>query len=303
MLLSHEHIFCRYRGSTETVISAVRESLLEAREAGVDGIVDVTPYGPVSAYASLLTDRALPRIFGCVGFYRKRYVDRRHHALSATELRDVMGRQLLRRSKSGLQVACIKVASDSDTLSPLEDRIMTAAGGFSNERRLPIVTHAIRGCHAQVKALRAGGADPAMIMLSHVEMDLKGASPRTTPQGLAASLSPLLDRGVMLSITDMPASRSRYQTAVLHFIGELCAQGYSTSISVSSDARFALRGSHVRFSRSRDYTTVPNRLVPALARHFDTKTVAALTGSNAERFFGLGPPGASEVRTRAAVAG
>lgn len=302
MLLSHEHVFCRYRGSTEIVIAAIRESLLDAKEAGVTGIVDVTPYGPVGAYRPLLTDRALPRIFGCIGFYRKRYVDRRHQALSATELCEVMGRQLVRRSKSGLQVACIKVASDGDTLSPLEHRIMMAAGAFSKERRLPIVTHAIRGCHEQVNALRAGGADPTMIMLSHVEMSLKGESPRTTPQDLAASVSPLLDEGVMLSITDMPASRSRYQTAIMSLIDELCRRGYFGSISVSSDARFALRGTRVRFSRSRDYATVPKRLVPALARHFDAKTVTALSGSNAERFFGLDHLGANDLKLRTATA-
>lgn len=285
MLLSHEHVFCRYRGSTEAVLAAIRLALVEARQVGVTGIVDVTPYGPVAAYAPLLVDDALPHILGCVGFYRRRQVDRHHRLLSAPELHEVMGRQLLRRTKAGLRVACIKVASDGDVLSPLEQRIMTAAGTFSVERRLPIVTHAIRGCHAQVEALRGAGADPSMIMLSHVEMDLKGALPRVSPQTLASSVSPLLRDGVMLSITDMPSSRSAYQMAVIQFIEELCTRGFAKLISISSDARFVVRGSRLQFSRSRDYTTVPKRLVPTLVRHLGAPTVADITGSNAERFF------------------
>lgn len=287
MVLSHEHVFCRYRGSSDVVLRAIRAALLEARRTGVTDIVDVTPYGPISPYAPLLKDDALPRIFGCVGFYRRRYVDRRHHALSARELHEVMARQLTRRAKTGLAVACIKVASDGEVLSPLELRIMTAAGRFSADRRLPIVTHSIRGCHAQVDALRTAGADPRKIMLSHVEMDLKGVSPRANAYSLAARVSPLLSDGVMLSITDMPSARSGYQSAIIEFIEELCARGFATSISISSDARFTLRGSRVQFGRSRDYTTVPNRLVPALTRYFDTSTVTAVTSTNAARFFGI----------------
>lgn len=269
------------------VLPAIRDALVAARRAGVTGIVDVTPYGPVRAYAPLLTDPDLPRIFGCVGFYRKRFIDRRHRELAVPELHEVMARQLARRRAAGLDVACIKVASDGNSLSALEDRIMHAAASFSRHQGLPIVTHAILGRHAQVQALVAGGADPCKIMLSHVEMDLKGTPPRMTPKALASDVAPLLRDGTVLCITDMPVTKSPYKTAIVAFVRELCERGFGEAVCISSDARFTVRDAGLRFGRSRDYTTVPIRLEPTLTSEFDRDTVAALTDANARRFYGI----------------
>ena len=180
MLLAHEHVFCRFRGGPDAALPALHKALLAARDVGVTDIVDLTPYGPVQRYASLLTDPKLPRLAGCVGFYRTRFIDQRHRTLEVRELASVMARQLARRRSVGLDVACIKVASDGHELSPLEDRVMRASVQFSLlEQDLPIVTHAIFGRHAQFRVLTESGADSAKSRChTSQEMALRASGPR-----------------------------------------------------------------------------------------------------------------------------
>jgi phosphotriesterase-related protein len=158
---------------SESVDFAV--SLLnDAARAGVDTVVDLTPFRPLELYKHI-ADKTTVKVVASTGFYRRAKIpgwmadmedEKQMEELMLKELTEGIGGTKI---KAGI----IKVAGEGASLSDWEKKVFRAAAHVQKATGCPIATHT-GGPFEQFDLLMKTGADPNRIFLSHVDVGRKG---------------------------------------------------------------------------------------------------------------------------------
>ncbi len=171
--LSHEHVCYIPMGLfSDRAAAADRmvDKLKEAKAAGVDTIIDLTPFDAARdvRFGQEVSRRSGMQIVAATGFCfpHESYNDQTVEQIAEVYIREIeQGIE-----DTGVKAGVIKVASQSGAVLPAEEKGIKAAARASKATGVPIETHTDarhRGGDAQAKILEAEGVNPARVSLGH----------------------------------------------------------------------------------------------------------------------------------------
>lgn len=171
--LSHEHacyipmgLFSDRTAAADKMVDKLRE----AKAAGVDTIIDLTPFdaGRDVRFGQEVSRRSGIQIVAATGFRfpHESYIDQTVEQISEVYIREIeQGIE-----DTGVKAGVIKVASQSGAVLPAEEKGIKAAARASKATGVPIETHTDaghRGGETQAAILEAEGVSPARVSLGH----------------------------------------------------------------------------------------------------------------------------------------
>jgi phosphotriesterase-related protein len=172
--LTHEHI-CRTppaspRGKANFVAKAVAK-LEEARDAGIDTIIDVTPFdvGRNVRFGEEVSRKSGMQIVACTGqhFFAPEFYDAR----SVEEITEIFIREIEEGiDDTNIKAGVIKVAARSGGLTPAEEKVFRAAARASKATGISVETHtnsSERGGEAQAAIFEGEGLSPRRVAFGH----------------------------------------------------------------------------------------------------------------------------------------
>lgn len=170
--LSHEHVcFVPHEAGDRTAAAAkMVDKLKEAKAAGVDTIIDLTP---ADAWRDVRFGQEVARKSGmqivvCTGF---RFAPDSYKVQTVEQIAETYIREIEHGIEdTGIKAGVIKAAGVSGALTPAEEKGFRAAARASKATGVPIETHTHagqRGGETQAAILEAEGVRPARVSLGH----------------------------------------------------------------------------------------------------------------------------------------
>jgi predicted metal-dependent phosphotriesterase family hydrolase len=180
---AHEHVVIRGKWIEENFpdfqlddLEAITAELMELRLAGVCTMIDAMPTdsGRSADDLILISQRTTMNIVAATGLHLRIYYPGDHwfDTIDDNALVDLfVGEITVSMKDSRARAGVIKVAGSLDRLTELERRNFRAAGRAQRQTGCPILTHTEQGAAAleQVQILIEAGADPAHVVLSHLD--------------------------------------------------------------------------------------------------------------------------------------
>ncbi len=172
--LAHEHI-CRnppsnLGGKANSVAKAVAK-LKEARDAGIDTIVDVTPFdvGRDVRFGEEVSRKSGMQIVPCTGQHF--FAPESYDARSVEEITEIFIREIEQGiDDTDIKAGVIKVAARSGVMTPAEEKVFRAAARASKATGISVETHtnsSERGGEAQAAIFEVEGLSPRRVSLGH----------------------------------------------------------------------------------------------------------------------------------------
>ena len=171
--LSHEHVCYIPQGlfSDRTAAAArMVNKLKEAKAAGVDTIIDLTPADAWRdvRFGQEVARRSGMQILAATGF---RFAPESYKAQTVDQIAESYIREIEHGIEdTGIKAGVIKAAAVSATVTPAEEKGFRAAARASKATGVPIETHTDagnRGGETQAAILEAEGINPARVSLGH----------------------------------------------------------------------------------------------------------------------------------------
>lgn len=172
--LTHEHVgnsSVKFCGSRANCVARAVEKLKEARDAGVDTVVDVTTFdiGRDIRFCEEISRKSGMQIVVCTGQHL--FASESFNARSVEEITDLFIREIERGiDDTDIKAGVIKVASRSGAMTPVEEKVFKAAARASRATGIPIETHTnsrLRGGEKQAEIFEAEGLSPDRVSLGH----------------------------------------------------------------------------------------------------------------------------------------
>jgi phosphotriesterase-related protein len=241
--LVHEHICFDFIGKIQTDSPFLEKTfafnlnlLKQARDVGINTIVELTPWPNVAKIAKL--NELVPElnIILSTGAYLQHF---KHPItkLGETELYDHMVRNITTGyegfESTGVKAGIIKVAADKSTLTAWEQRNLRLAARVQKQCRVPIATHACAGCREQMEVLREAGAVITGTFYSHVEAEF-GWDGRTLEQE-AVYLGDVARAGGYLQFNNFDFEFDTPFADLIYLIDYLEGHGFGNRIFYSID--------------------------------------------------------------------
>jgi phosphotriesterase-related protein len=232
--LTHEHI-CRNAteayGDRATALNAAISKVAEARRAGIDTIVDATPFD---------VDRDVRfgrEVSDATGMHIVAATGQRLYAVEELErsLEQVRDRFLSELTDgidgTKIKAGVIKIASTGQALTEAEEIRFRAAAQASMSTGVPIITHSsahLQGGKSQAEVFQDEGVDPNRVVIGH-----------SNDTDDFAYLSSLAESGFTLGMDhmfwgDRPGATLPSE-ARADIIYELCRAGHAQRIVLSND--------------------------------------------------------------------
>lgn len=172
--LTHEHI-CRnasvqYGGREKSAVKAV-DKLREARDEGIDTIIDVTPFdvGRDVRFGQEVSKRSGMQIVACTGQHLS--APESYNSRTVEEITELFIKEIEQGiDGTDIKAGVIKVASGSAGMTTAEESVFTAAARASKATGIPIGTHTNarrRGGDKQAAVFEREGLSPARAALGH----------------------------------------------------------------------------------------------------------------------------------------
>jgi len=172
--LTHEHICVsspNLREDRPGSIAKAVDKLKEARDAGIDSIIDVSTFdvGRDIRFGEEISRKSGMQIVACTG--RHLFAPESSQARSVEELTEFFIGEIERGiDDTDIKAGVIKVATRADEVTPSEEKALRAAARACKATGVPIETHTHsrrRGGERQVEIFEAEGVRPPRIALGH----------------------------------------------------------------------------------------------------------------------------------------
>jgi phosphotriesterase-related protein len=172
--LTHEHVgsgSTKIFGSRANSVARAVDKLKEARDAGIDTIVDVTTFdiGRDIRFFEEISRKSGMQIVACTGqhFFAPESLNVR----TVEEIAELFIREIEQGIEdTDIKPGVLKVAARSDAMTPAEEKVFKAAAHASKVTGVPIETHTNarrRGGEKQAEIFEAEGVSPASVSLGH----------------------------------------------------------------------------------------------------------------------------------------
>jgi phosphotriesterase-related protein len=172
--LTHEHVCLnpqeRFGGTGSSVAKAV-DTLKEARDAGVNTIVDVTAFdvGRDIRFGQEISRKSGMQIVACTGQHL--FAPESANARAVQQIAELFIREIEQGIEdTDIRAGVIKVAARSAAMTPAEEKVFRAAARASKATGVPVQTHTNsreRGGEKQAEIFEAEGLSPTRVSLGH----------------------------------------------------------------------------------------------------------------------------------------
>ena len=170
--LTHEHVcFIPHEAGDRRVAAAkMVDKLKEAKSAGVDTIIDLTPADAWRdvRFGEEVAHRSGMQIVVCTGF---RFAPESYNSQTVEQIAEFYIREIEQGIEdTGIKAGVIKVAAVAAAVTPAEEKGFKAAARASKATGVPIETHTDagnRGGETQAAIFEAEGISPARVSLGH----------------------------------------------------------------------------------------------------------------------------------------
>lgn len=172
--LSHEHVgngSLKICASRAICVAKAVDKLKEARDAGIDTIVDVTTFdiGRDIRFREEVSRKSGMQIVASTGQHL--YAPESLDARTVEEITELFIREIEQGIEdTDIKAGVIKVAARSDAMTPAEEKVFKAAARACKATGIPIETHTNarrRGGEKQAEILEAEGVSPSRVSLGH----------------------------------------------------------------------------------------------------------------------------------------
>ena len=305
--LMHEHFIFGYPGyqGDSTLGPFDREGTLSNLEAlvgrikshGVQTVVDATPNecGRDPEFLRELAERTDLNIICSTGFYYEgegapAYFKFRANLVDiVAEIYEMFMAELtVGIGKTGIKAGVIKLASSKEAITPYERAFFLAGARAQRETGAPIITHTQEGALGpeQAELLMAEGADPARIMIGHMDAN---TDPEYHLRTLAHGVSIGFDRCGVQGILGMPFDHERVRV-----LTTLLQNNYARQIMLSQDTVMHWLGRPLAVPEMvqqimADWhpTNIFENIIPALERNGSSAAdIQTMVIDNPRRLFG-----------------
>uniref|UniRef100_UPI0001AB29B2 Organophosphorus hydrolase n=1 Tax=Deinococcus radiodurans TaxID=1299 RepID=UPI0001AB29B2 len=245
--LPHEHVIFGYPGYAGDVTlgpfdhAAALASCTETARAllarGIQTVVDATPNdcGRNPAFLREVSEATGLQILCATGFLYEGattyFKFRASLGDAESEIYEMMRTEVTEGiAGTGIRAGVIKLASSRDAITPYEQLFFRAAARVQRETGVPIITHTQEGQQGpqQAELLTSLGADPARIMIGHMDGNTDPAYHRET---LRHGVSIAFDRIGLQGMVGTPTDAER-----LSVLTTLLGEGYADRLLLSHDS-------------------------------------------------------------------
>lgn len=267
MTLTHEHLITspapQIRDGGDLVLDDEDRAIAELglfASAGGSALVELSTaeYGRDVAALSRISSKAGVHVVATTGHvsvgYWQGVVD--VDSMTVEEIEAEMLRELTSGiGAAGIRAGIIKAGSSKGTITPAEERVLTAAGHVQQRTGSPITTHTTAGTMApeQAAILVAAGADPRHVCLGHLDRHLD-----------FEQHSALAAQGFRLGYDCHSKDWYELDRSRVEYVVRLVELGFGDRLCLSGD--LARRSSWVSWGGGPGYTYIPWRIVPWLRR-------------------------------------
>jgi phosphotriesterase-related protein len=291
LILPHEHIFTDLRGPTvpgygeanaAEVVRVMKPLLLEAKQAGVQTIVECTTIGvgrniPIMVRLARETGLHIvvpTGVYGRAHFAPKIYAEKSEDELARWMMMEIV----LGIENSGIRAGFVKTAASENELKPLEEKFLRAAGRASKQTGVAVASHTTNGKVAarQLDILDQIGVNPDRFIWVHAQAEKD-----------AAYHHALAQRGAYIEFDSVGGSEAE-DDKILKLIRALVETGLENKILISQDAGWYNPG-QPEGGKKRGYASLTRNFIPKLkAAGFDEALVEKLTRENPFRALAVG---------------
>lgn len=172
--LTHEHVGSGsekiFSSRASSVADAV-DKLKEAKDAGVDTIVDVTTFdvGRDIRYREEISRKSGMQIVAATGQHF--FAPESYNSRTLEEITELFIREIEEGIEgTDIKAGVIKVAARSDIMTPAEEKVFKAAARAHKVTGIPIATHSnshLRAGEKQAEIFEAEGVRPTRVSLGH----------------------------------------------------------------------------------------------------------------------------------------
>ncbi|MBS1699377.1 MAG: aryldialkylphosphatase [Actinobacteria bacterium] len=263
-IMPHEHLLSLLPGrwlsggATDDAVAVAVRALTGLRERGFGTVVDLSPYGVVGrdesgANAAALREisrRSEMHIVSGTAVYLESYAPDWARAASVEELTArLVADAVTGIGSSGVRAGVFgEQATSLGEITPFEERMLRATARAHRETGLSIMTHTTHGTMAQeqLDVLLGEGADPAGIVIGHVDTQLEvDAARRILDRGAGIAVDTVGKQSWDFFLGPQPAHRaegefskrafSRSDEGRADMVAALVAEGYGDRILLAQD--------------------------------------------------------------------
>lgn len=285
-VLAHEHlqIDLSERKGPETVLGPQHETDITAdlahtaRTYGLKGVIDLgaDQFGrdPI-AYRRIAAGAGLHVV--CATGYYWDPITPYAETMTIDALRDRMVREITSGiDDTKIRCGVIKIGTGAADPDDAFARIFDFAAQAAQSTGAAVVTHTTKPHQAwwQIERLRAGGLDPARMLISHLHQF-----------GTVADLKQVGRTGVFMGIDQIGFAKGPTYDAYADLVAAACAEGLSGQLIISSDMA---RHARLRRNGGTSYATIFQEFLPRLrTRGLTEETIETMMQHNPERLLHL----------------
>ncbi len=283
----HEHLLMRsqlLRGDELDDVERSTAEAVELRNAGMDALVELTPIGlgrdPLNV--AKIAEASGLRIVLATGIHRQAHYAPEHwvHRVTTDQLAELFVRDIVQgcdgadysgplERPTSIRAGIIKTGAGYWSISPLERRVLEAAGAAHVRTGAPVACHLEMGTAAWqvLEILRAAGVPAQRVMLSHVD--------RNPDPGLHAELAAA---GCYLGYDGMARAKYWPDSTLLDCIMQVAERGGAGRILLGGDV--GRRSSFRAYGGLPGMAYLPQRFIPRLRERGGEELVRHLLVTN-----------------------
>ena len=265
--LMHEHVLFGNIPSNlrEASVEIAVALLNDAAAAGVQTLVDVTPWRDIALYQEIAA-RTTVQIIASTGYYVREKMP--EHLRNMTELQ--MEERMFKDVTEGIdntriRAGIIKIAANSISLNDFEMKVFRAAIRVQKATRVPIGTHAWTGVREQFDFLLKNGADMNHINFSHIETKPGWVGKSRTQ--IAEMFLPMVQEGSYLLFNNFSCEFYTPWEDMVFLIRYFCDKGYADRIMISEDCNWEWKYGKQVFEAEEEHPEAAKRTYAYMLTH------------------------------------
>jgi len=260
----HEHIVGALTATPPEFIAGENDfaaaELIRAKAAGLDTIVEVSPYADINQIKNIAA-RVPLNIVACTGFYCH-WTDEQREYPTGRFLEHILNEAENGIGGSDVKPGVIKIASYRPNLLPCEVRALTAAGLAQSKTGLPLCVHSATGAKYQQYLIEAAGADMEKVYFSHLESPTDREN-RTLDMQIEYIID-IMRRGSYVSFNGFLYPLYLDPAELAEMVTRVIERGFANKLLLSLDCFWSYRDGALRFINDEADPGVRRRTYPFL---------------------------------------
>lgn len=292
----HEHLLMRsplLRGDELDDVERATVEAIEMQNAGIDALVELTPIGlgRDPRGVAKIAERSGLQVVLATGIHQEAHYPQEHwvHRIVTEQLDDLSIRDIVegcdgadyggpREQPTTIRASVIKIGAGYWRISPLERRVIKAAGAAHRQSGAPIACYLELGTASWqvLDALQAAGVSPPHVMLSHVD--------RNPDPGLHAELAAA---SAYLGYDGMARTKYWPDSAILDCLLQIASRGGAERILLGGD--IARRSAFHAYGGMPGLAYLPQQFISRLRQSGGEELVHQILVTNPARYLAFTP--------------